>query len=122
VHAASRFRLGPVHPTPVSFCMLWPQEREAHAAADAQFRSLYRDKYAPLKAWLAGAEGEVRGPPLPAGAHEMDACLSAGCTVWSAARPARPRAHGQREHLAGRRPHPPLKASTLAVIVSIHTL
>jgi len=58
--------------------MLGRQEREAHAATDAQFRSLYRDKYAPLKAWLAGTEGEVRGPPLPAGAQEI-----AGVSVGS---------------------------------------
>ena len=47
--------------TAVSLHMPGPQEREAHAATDAQFRALYRDKYAPLKAWLAGAEGEVCG-------------------------------------------------------------
>lgn len=39
------------------------QEKEAHAATEAQFRSLYRDKYAPLKEWLAGAEGEARPRP-----------------------------------------------------------
>lgn len=38
------------------------QEKGAHAATQAQFRSLYRDKYAPLKAWRADHEGEVRTP------------------------------------------------------------
>ncbi|KAK9836307.1 hypothetical protein WJX81_004003 [Elliptochloris bilobata] len=35
------------------------KEKEAHAATEVQFRLLYRDKYAPLKAWLAGAGGEA---------------------------------------------------------------
>lgn len=43
--------------------MYCTQEEEAHAATEAQFRSLYRDKYAPLKQWLAGAEGEVCALP-----------------------------------------------------------
>lgn len=51
------------HGTPVwrrALCL--SQEKDAHAATQAQFRSLYRDKYAPLKAWRADHEGEVRAP------------------------------------------------------------
>ena len=44
----------------IKYCSRLSQEKDAHAATQAQFRSLYRDKYTPLKAWRADHEGEVR--------------------------------------------------------------